>query len=298
MTMTAAEFTAARERLGWTAEQAAAEYDLTPSVVAAWERGTVKIPRDVARDLRWRAALEERKAVLDASGLPECPEARTLDQAAAQKEGEELIAGLEALTTHAKACPVCRARSEYMDRHAPPLPEFPMPRSVRVFGAFEALVKRLPAPLRPADGAAGEGRLIALGIAALLSAFVVAMLVLVGASRLATHGWEADWWGASLTILAAVIPGYFIGFYLAGAAFDATRRVRHRPVGYVARGALAMGAIYGTIGLIMPLIDAESRFADVPIFAGGFAVLGAVVGGVLWVRDRLRGKLPKPATCR
>lgn len=91
MTMTAAEFTAACERLGWTHEQAAAEYDLTPSVVAAWERASVKIPRYVAANLRWRAALEERRAVLEASGLPECAELRALEQTVEGKEGEELV---------------------------------------------------------------------------------------------------------------------------------------------------------------------------------------------------------------
>ena len=92
MTMTAAEFTAARERLGWTHEQAAAEFDLTPAVVAAWERGTVKIPRDVAANVRWQAALEEQRVLLEASGLPKCEEMLALSaKFFASEEGQEGI---------------------------------------------------------------------------------------------------------------------------------------------------------------------------------------------------------------
>lgn len=292
MTMTAAEFTAARERLGWTHEQAAAEFDLTPAVVAAWERGTVKIPRDVAANVRWQAALEEQRVLLEASGLPKCEEMLALVAATRGKEGKQLIAAFEPIAAHTASCPLCRARDEYASRHGPPIPEPPMPLWVRAFGGFDSLVNRLPAPLRPAKGPAGEGRRTGLGIAAVLSLFVIGILVLASVGRVRSHGWGGGWWREPLTILAAVVPAYFVGLYLAGAAFDATRRVQHRFIGYVARGALALGAFYGTIGLVMPLMESDMKYSDVPIIAGGLAALGAVIGGVLWVTDRLRGKLP------
>lgn len=51
--MTSEEFTAARERLGLTSADVAAEFGLTPDVVDAIEAGSVKVPRHMAKQLAW-----------------------------------------------------------------------------------------------------------------------------------------------------------------------------------------------------------------------------------------------------
>ena len=76
--MTAAEFSAARRQLNWSVVQTAVAYSVTPPVVEGWEEGTLRIPKSVARDLRWRAAVEAQREILESSGLPECAEARSL----------------------------------------------------------------------------------------------------------------------------------------------------------------------------------------------------------------------------
>lgn len=293
--MTAAEFAAARERLGLSVEQVAAELHLAPSVVAAWERGDLKVPRDTAALLAWRAALAEQEAVLAASGLPECPVAAELDRAAvAAVGGDAFDATAGALAAHADGCPACQARAAHLERHAPPLPELPVPRWARAVAWAAGLGDRLPPGLRPPAGEAGEGRRMGLLIAAAFSALAAAVVAVGFVALVATVGWPRLTW-RDAAALPVIVTGYIVGFFLAGAAFDATRSIRHRFGGYVLRGALAAGAIYGTIGLAMPLIDSEARLGDVPLFAGLFAAFGAVAGAVLWIRARLTGKLPPRA---
>jgi uncharacterized membrane protein len=94
-----------------------------------------------------------------------------------------------------------------------------------------------------------------------------------------------------------VIPGYFIGFYLAGAAYDALRPIGHRFVGYVLRWSLGGAAVYGTIAVLMPLIEHKPySLRDAPGFVGLLTGFWAIIGAVLWVKDRVTGKLPKQAT--
>ena len=98
---------------------------------------------------------------------------------------------------------------------------------------------------------------------------------------------------AYLAPVVLIVPiGYFLGFFLAGWVFDATRRIRHRFVGYVIRGGLAAAAIYGSIGLVMPVMDRDFDWSDWPGLVALFAAFGALIGGGLWIIDRVRGKIP------
>ena len=296
MMMTAQEFLAARERLGWTREHVAAEFDLTPAVVEAWERGTVKIPRDIGRDLRWRVAVEEQQAVLAASGLPECDEAAKFDRIVESKDADAIIAASDAYIAHVDVCPVCVARREYALRFGPAMPEFPMPRGARLVAWGAALVDRLPRLLRPPSGPAGQGRWMGLWFGACFSALAVGIALLFSVSVL-TRGGAANWWRDVVTPILVVIPGYFIGFYLAGAAYDALRPIGHRFVGYVLRWSLGGAAVYGTIAVLMPLIEHKPySLRDAPGFVGLLTGFWAIIGAVLWVKDRVTGKLPKQAT--
>ena len=291
--MTSAEVTAARERLGLSSDAMSAEFGMTPAIVSGWERGTVRVPTDVERMIRWRLAVAERDALLDASGLPSCAEAEAIDENATGKGGEQLLAILEQLERHGETCPVCRARAEFLERHAPPLPEFPMPRWIRAIGAITHLADRLPAPLRPPEGDAGNGRRSALGLASGFSLLALGIFALAGGAHLVARRFEARWWTDSLLTIAAVIPAYFIGFYLAGAAFDVTRPIRHRLIGYVVRGALGAAAVYGTIVVVL-WVTGEATYSDIPGILAIMGGVGAVAGAVLWAAHRIRGKVPTP----
>src|SRR5690242_14417410 len=132
--MTSTEFAAARERLGWTPIEAAVEYNVTPNVIEGFERGSVKIPNAIARDIRFRSVVKDRQAVLAASGLPKCAVAADLDLALAGKKGNDLIEATEAFLDHIKSCELCRQRSDYVERHGPPLPELPTSMLFRIGG--------------------------------------------------------------------------------------------------------------------------------------------------------------------
>src|SRR5688500_7790760 len=179
--MTSEELTATRERLGLSADQLAADYNVTPHVVAAWERGTLRVSRDIAQQLRWRVAIVERQAVIAASGLAECRVAESLDQAAVGRKGQALVEAWDRLKEHGDSCPVCRARVEYVELHGPALPELPMPWWARLFIAINALIDRLPAGLRPPDGVQGKGRRMGLwaGFAFSALAIVIVLVTLV-----------------------------------------------------------------------------------------------------------------------
>ena len=83
--MTAADLTRARALLGMSTGELAAEIGLTEPVVRAWEEGSLRIPREYAMQIVWRAAVAERQAALASSGLPECTwVARWMDAAPTQ----------------------------------------------------------------------------------------------------------------------------------------------------------------------------------------------------------------------
>jgi small-conductance mechanosensitive channel len=289
--MTSTEFAAARQRLGWTALEAAVEYNMTPSIIEEFERGSVKIPKAIARDIRFRSAMWERQQVLAASGLPECSVRVDLDRAAIGKKGNDLIAAIDALVAHVKSCALCRERSEYAEQHGPPLPDVPMSMLLRIAGWANALLNRLPGAIRPPEGKAGYGRRIGFGTGGAVSAFVCAMALLFTIDHVTHVGWDPQWF-RDLAPLGLIIPGYFVGFYLAGWAWDALRPIHDRFIGYVLRYGLAGIAIYGVIAVIMPFLDDNPMSLQESLgFIGFIAGIWSLIGAGLWIKDRLWGKL-------
>jgi hypothetical protein len=291
--MTPAEFAAARQRLCWSLVDAAVEFNLTPNVIEGFESGAVRIPKAIAREIRFRSVLRERDEVLAASGLAECPEMVALDTALAAKGVEDHLAATRALIAHVKTCALCRERSDYVDRHGPPLPELPISWPHRIGVWLIGVLKRLPAPIRPPEGAPGDGRRFGFFMGGALSAFACGMMLLVSIGRIAHAGWQSRWWGDVLP-LGPLVVGYFVGFYLAGWAWDALRPIHDRFIGYVLRWGIAGAAIYGTIAAVMPFIDSEPMsLSDSLAVVEIIAAIWALIGAGLWVKDRWSGKLAK-----
>ena len=163
--MTGAELVAARQTLGLTRDQFAAELGIPPHSYAAWENGTVKIPVRYARDIAYRAAIAERQAALSASGLPECAWVRDWEAAPQPEKLDARLAHLESLNSHAASCLTCRARDEFVAARFGPLPEAPIPAWLQGFRRMNDMIGRLPEWARPAAwGALALGALTSIRV--------------------------------------------------------------------------------------------------------------------------------------
>ena len=154
--MTSTEFATARQRLGWTPLETAIEYNVTPDVIEGFEKGSVRIPKRIARHIRFRSALRERQRVLAASGLPECAVMENLRRDTIGRKDDDLLAAAHAFAAHFKSCALCRERDAYSARHGPPLPDRPMPMFVRIVSWANALLDRLHVAIRPPEPRAGD----------------------------------------------------------------------------------------------------------------------------------------------
>jgi transcriptional regulator with XRE-family HTH domain len=298
-TMTAAELAATRERLGWSRERLSEEVGLLPAEVEALEAGSLPVPPVTAETVRMLVAFDERQAILRASGLPECGELRAMEAgftAAAGRGGEARDLAIQAMLSHEAECPVCQARVAYLQAHAPPMPRVELPLWMRALTWLGGFADRLPAPLRPPPGPRGEYRRFGIVMGAYLTAFATALIGIGIAVELVTGSAGEDsalGFAPALPLLAAA---YLAGGYVAGAVWDATRGIRHRLIGYVLRGAGTAAAMYGAMGVMVPLVDDEAMPPLVYLAAvGGLTVFGALAGAGKWMKDRWTDDLPEPA---
>jgi hypothetical protein len=161
---------------------------------------------------------------------------------------------------------------------------------------MERLLGRLPQPLHPAKGKAGEGRRMGAWMAAIFSMIAIAVALFGAVAGLATHGFSSRWWQQPLGIAATVPLGYFLGGFLGGTVYDLTRPLAHRFVGYVLRGGLIVPAIYGSIGVVLPFVADDVPWSAWPVLTLAFGIMGAFGGVLLWLIHRVTGKLPASAS--
>ena len=148
--MDAVELQHAKEVLEFSDDKLAADLGLPPGVVRAWSTGKDRVPRHIARDLRWRVAVREQQQALEASGLPTCDWITALEAQPVPAKLEARAKQLEALQAHVSACPTCQARDAWVASHCPPLPERPLPLWLKVLGRFAQFVDGLPPWASPA----------------------------------------------------------------------------------------------------------------------------------------------------
>lgn len=252
--MSAAEVTAAREQLGATTEDLAAELALTPHVVRAWEEGRVRVPRRHAQLLRWRAAVAERQRALGESGLPQCGWVARWAAAPAPGRGAQ-----QALMAHAAVCPTCVARARFIDEHFPPLPPRPLGAPARAL----AWLLRRPAWVRPV----------------ILGAALVGTVVMLRVLPLATR----EGGGGVLRMVAIVLLGTAAGAYVGavgGLAFTFTRPPLRRWLGRagdVITGVVCALAYMLAIAIPMEFIGGSAMWRD-PASWLLFAGLGLLFG--------------------
>lgn len=301
-TMTAAELAATRERLGWSRERLSEEVGILPAEMEALEAGSLPVPAHTAEDVRMVAAFEEHRAILRASGLPECGELGAMQAglAAAAERGEEArVLAIEATLSHEAQCPVCQPQVAYLQAHARPMPRMELPLWIRALGWLGGLADRLPAPLRPPHGPRGEYRRFGIVMGAYLTVVASAILAFGVVLELVTGSAGEP----SALRLALFLPllavAYLLGGYVAGGVWDATRGIRHRLVGYLLRGGGTAAAMYGAMGLTLPLLPLPKDDVMPPLVylaaVVGLTGVGALVGAGKWMKDRWTDDLPDPA---
>jgi hypothetical protein len=94
-------------------------------------------------------------------------------------------------------------------------------------------------------------------------------------------------------LLVFVIPGYFLGFSVAGVLFAAASHVRPRVLRYSLSGFLCGTSLYGAMGIGSDLMDGKSpNWIEIAGIAGSLGLLWGVLGFVMavldWRRERRR----------
>jgi len=139
------ELAAARQRLGLSPEGLAAELNLTPAVVTAWEQGKINPTRRAQRWLAWRGAMLDRDEALVASGLPECVALRNI---VAQVRDDPRAKAGDVILAHMASCDACLARKRYLAERFPPMPPPPLPLPMQVLVWAHRTVERVWRTLR------------------------------------------------------------------------------------------------------------------------------------------------------
>lgn len=147
--MSAQEVIAARKTLGLSRDALAATLNLTPNVIAAWEEGTLDVPKSFAEQLRYEAAAADLKAAIAGNGLEECAWDKAWQNEPLPRDLQSQSEHLEARRKHQATCPVCSANGKYIAGKFAQVPPAPVPTSVRTVGAIAKRVDNLPRWAQP-----------------------------------------------------------------------------------------------------------------------------------------------------
>lgn len=271
--MTAADLARARALLGMSPGELAAEIGLTEPVVRAWEDGSLRIPRQYAMQIVWRAAVAERQAALASSGLPECTWVARWMDAAPATGGVVQRQHLDALRRHAAVCPHCTARARFVEQNFPPMPDPPVPPGVRVLRAAGNLLQRLPRWLR----------------ASAVGAVALGVITVMRVAGMAIGGEGPAPLDALFLIASSILGGAYLGA-VAGITYAIVRdplRKIGRAGDYIA-GILCVWTYLLASVIPMELLTGNPAFAtpdDATALAFGGAVIGAIIGH-FWFRRR------------
>jgi hypothetical protein len=150
MSMTAQEATRARERLGLSVEELAADVAFTPDVVRLWESGKARVPGRVARVLEWDLAVHERHQALVESGLPDCEWMKAWDNEDLPEKSKAQATHMERAMKHTESCDVCKARENFIAERFGQMPRMPVSGSMAALLWIGDRVEKLPRWARPA----------------------------------------------------------------------------------------------------------------------------------------------------
>jgi hypothetical protein len=264
--MTAAEFNAALRTLGLSEEQFAATHHLPLSAVRAWAGGLARIPRRMADQLAWDAAMTTREHLLRQSGLATCDWWEHNSTTSLPDDLDEAERFAEEVEQHVRDCALCEARTAYLEQHAPPMPERVLPVWLRVFEA----IGRLPRWLQPAA----------------IGAAVVAALVLLRGVLLLPSIDSAREGGLFVLGLVAALVVAGSGGAVGGLAFAAIRRPLRR-LGQFGDYLSAIAGFGGYVAVVVLLLQLAgepmiTKFSDFVVLAVMVVFFG-LVAGVGWV---------------
>jgi DNA-binding XRE family transcriptional regulator len=196
------EAIAARKTLGLSQDALAASLGLSPDVIAAWEAGSVRVPKRIEEQLRFDAWDVERQGALASSGLQECEVYKAWQNESLPKDLQSQSEYLERGSKHRMTCPVCKARDKFVAEQFGKMPPMPIPTSARIMGAVAERIAKFPRWAQP-------GAWFALGFGAYSLVRIVFML-----PRLARN---PQYWAVPLEGLAASISiGGVIGLIYGG----------------------------------------------------------------------------------
>jgi transcriptional regulator with XRE-family HTH domain len=150
MSMTAQEAARAREQLGLSVEDLAADLAFTPDVVRLWESGKAPVPRRVTRLLEWELAAEERYQALVESGLPDCEWMNAWERETVPENSKAQAAHMERVVKHAESCSVCKTREEFIAGRFGKMPAIPVSGSMGALLWIGNRIEKLPRVVQPA----------------------------------------------------------------------------------------------------------------------------------------------------
>jgi len=195
--MTTEEFAIARSKLGWSDDRLAAELQVSPKAVRGWTDGTLRIPKPDGQWIAWRAAVAERQAALETSGIRECEWVKAWEAEPLPKRPDDLKAHFKRIHTHLDQCALCQERERFIRDRFPPMPE--RPASASGVAAWRRFLQRFPQWTHPVFNGA-----------AIITAFVaIRVLILLPRQR-------------SWVMLVALVAGAILGA-MGGLTYSALR---------------------------------------------------------------------------